>query len=315
MADLYSTTKVLVLFKTENGDSNTISWSDAINYDSLDPFVVDFNGDGDLDIGIDLMPFSNDAVYTGYYITYAGGTFAVYSSGDSSPTFHVPHNGELDDYPRGSNSSSDFSDNLVDSVICFTAGSLILTADQGAVPVESLNIGQHLFTSSGSQQIKFIFKQRVQNTALYFDKSSIMPVRILQGALGADMPNVDLLISPSHALLIEGNLVEAHALVNGTSIYQEEHWGGILEYYHIELEDHAIIYANNVQSETFIDNVSRATFDNHDEYLALYGEADDMQELEYPRAKSSRQLPRALKQRLAGRAAILYPELVVKKVA
>ncbi len=44
--------------------------------------------------------------------------------------------------------------------------------------------------------------------------------------------------------------------------------------------------------------------------LALYGEAEDMQELEYPRAKSSRQLPKALKQKLAARASILYPELL-----
>jgi len=56
-------------------------------------------------------------------------------------------------------------------------------------------------------------------------------------------------------------------------------------------------------------------FDNYDEYLALYGEADDMQEQEYPRAKSSRQFSRTLKQKSIDRAEILYPELIAKKVA
>ncbi|TBX27775.1 hypothetical protein TK43_09175, partial [Roseovarius sp. JS7-11] len=56
-------------------------------------------------------------------------------------------------------------------------------------------------------------------------------------------------------------------------------------------------------AETFIDNVSRRVFDNYSEFDALYGEVPEMEELPYPRAMSARQVPTAIRARLAGKAA------------
>ncbi len=36
-------------------------------------------------------------------------------------------------------------------------------------------------------------------------------------------------------------------------------------YYHVELDDHSLILAENVPAETFVDNVDRLGFDNWDE--------------------------------------------------
>ena len=284
---------------------------------------------GQLDREEDYLTIDGGATqyfFTGFFVEPFGagnGQYFIYSdqaldtvSGAVTGNVIIPYNGASPLASIGTTTDTRSSPLEDDAILCFVAGTKILTAEGESIAVETLSVGQQLTTSSGeSRKIKFIFKDRVRHLGIYFDKSAIMPVRILQGALGADSPSCDLLLSPSHALLIDGNLVEAHGLINGSSIYQETSWEGELTYYHIEMEDHDIIYAENTATETFIDNASRVTFDNYDEYKELYGEEQDMLELEYPRAKSSRQLPRALKQKLLDRATILYPELITKKVA
>ena len=70
--------------------------------------------------------------------------------------------------------------------------------------------------------------------------------------------------------------------------------------------------AEGAPAETFIDNVSRQSFDNHAEYEALYPNAAPMVELELPRVKFARQLPKAVVRRLAAVADALQgaPALV-----
>ncbi|MCK5354225.1 MAG: Hint domain-containing protein [Methyloprofundus sp.] len=297
----------------------------GVDNTDVDNLIDDVTGNNVADPEVDTFTVGGVAyTFNGFYLQPegpAGPLYAVY--GDSGGNMYVPYNGTVLDDPESidliaSPITTHTDGNALNDtmMLCFVAGTAVLTAESGYVAVESLKIGDELLVANGeSHKIKFIFRRSVALPRLYFDKSLIMPVRILQGALGADLPSADLLVSPSHALFIDGNLVEAHALINGSSIYQETSWEGELTYYHIEMENHDIIYAENTATETFIDNASRVTFDNYDEYKELYGEEQDMLELEYPRAKSSRQLPRALKQKLLDRVAILYPELIDKEVA
>ena len=77
-------------------------------------------------------------------------------------------------------------------------------------------------------------------------------------------------------------------------------------WFHIETEDHAVILAEGTPAETFVDNVSRARFDNYAEFEALYGKPEaSIEELDHPRVKSARQLPAAIRDRLAARASSL----------
>jgi hypothetical protein len=122
------------------------------------------------------------------------------------------------------------------------------------------------------------------------------------------VPSRDLLLSPDHAILVGDVLIQAGALVNGISILRETDVPPIFTYYHIELDDHSLILAENTAAETFIDNVDRLAFDNWQEHEAFYPDGKPIVEMPYPRAKSHRQVPRAVREHLAERAAFLMNE-------
>ena len=48
-----------------------------------------------------------------------------------------------------------------------------------------------------------------------------MPVRIRRDAFAENMPHRDLLVSPDHAIFVDGKLICARQLMNGTTIRQE----------------------------------------------------------------------------------------------
>ena len=98
-------------------------------------------------------------------------------------------------------------------------------------------------------------------------------------------------------------LIQAGALVNGTSVVRETDVPETFSYYHVELDDHSLILAEGVASETFIDNADRMAFDNWGEHLALYPGGRDIEEMPLPRAQSHRQVPEAIRRTLAARAA------------
>jgi hypothetical protein len=86
------------------------------------------------------------------------------------------------------------------------------------------------------------------------------------------VPRRDLFVSPLHAMLLDGVLIPASALVNGHSITQPEAVEQV-EYFHLELETHDIILAEGAASETFVDDGSRGMFLNAADYHALYPDA------------------------------------------
>lgn len=189
-----------------------------------------------------------------------------------------------------------------DYSFCFCPGTMIATPE-GERAVESLALGDLVLTATGeTRAIRWIGRQAV-NT-LFADPLSKLPVRIKAGALADNMPTRDLLLSPGHALLLDGALVQAGALVNGTTIARDDDGPAEFTYYHIETADHAIILAEGTPAETFVDNATRATFDNAAEYEALFADAPAMEALDLPRAMSARQVPQALRQRIAARAGV-----------
>jgi hypothetical protein len=179
--------------------------------------------------------------------------------------------------------------------ICFARGTRIQIGGQSEL-VESLMMGDQVSTTTASAAVKWLGYQR--RTPGFAQFQDYMPVKISAGALDENVPIRGLYLSPDHAVLVDGHLIHAKALVNGKSIVQMIEWSGDIEYYHIETEAHEIIYAEGVPCETFIDNVSREQFDNYAEYQALYPNTRIMKELPLPRVKFRRQLPTMIKQRL-----------------
>ena len=194
--------------------------------------------------------------------------------------------------------------------VCFLAGTAIATPS-GAVPVERLAIGDIVLTSSGEyRRVHWIGRQTCHTR--FGDPLRVLPVRVAPGALGAGVPHRDLRLSPDHALLVDGVLVQAAALVNGKTIARmtAAEVGERFVYFHVEVEDHALVLAEGVAAETFVDNVTRRRFDNYADYRALYGEAAGrIPEMAMPRVKSVRQLPRDVRQRLENLARVAASSL------
>lgn len=190
-----------------------------------------------------------------------------------------------------------------DKAVCFMAGTMIATP-AGERRVEELVAGDAVVASDGATRaVKWMWRQTI--VTVFADALRGLPVTVKAGALGDNLPVRDLNVSPDHALLVEGMLVHAGALVNGTSVVRMTGLPERFTYYHIELEDHALVMAEGVAAETFVDNVTRRRFDNWAEYEAMFGDKTAIDELDLPRVKSARQLPSAMRARLQRRAVAL----------
>jgi hypothetical protein len=200
-------------------------------------------------------------------------------------------------------------------LLCFMQGTLIATPD-GERAVEALTIGDLVLTADGATApVRWIGRRGLHaygpDGYLRADPLRVMPIRIKAGALAAGLPRRDLLVSPDHALLIDDILIQAGALVNGVSITREHRLPERFTFYHVELAHHALILAEGLPAETFVDYVDRLAFDNWAEHEALYGSETSIAEMPYPRAQSHRQVPPEIRERLLarGRSMVEMPQL------
>jgi hypothetical protein len=88
----------------------------------------------------------------------------------------------------------------------------------------------------------------------------VNPIRLRAGALAPDQPSRDLLLSPDHALLLDGVLVRARDLLNGATVVQEA--VSEITYFHVELDRHDVLFAEGAPAESFLDTGNRAAFEN-----------------------------------------------------
>jgi hypothetical protein len=149
-------------------------------------------------------------------------------------------------------------------VACYVIGTRIATP-AGEAAIETLRIGDLVRTRNGeARAIKWIGRRFLADPP-----PAARPIRIRRGALGAALPKRDLLVSPEHALFLDGVLIPARHLVNAASILRDDA-PGPLHYFHIELASHDLILAEGTPAETFLDCNSRAGFDNAASFAGLY---------------------------------------------
>ena len=154
---------------------------------------------------------------------------------------------------------------------CFLKGTKIRTAE-GERKIEDLAIGDLLPTRFGGlRPVQWIgrypFKKSDPSKPWVKDA---LPVRIAHSALGPNVPHADLYVTGGHALLIDGVLVPAELLVNGTTITRDEtREYDELEFFHVKLESHDVIYAEGAPAETLVEVNESAV--NFADYLRKYG--------------------------------------------
>ena len=265
----------------------------------------------------DIVVTSNE--FGDFEATYKGTIEWPSGSGEKYPVVQSKGSGNY--YMVGYNGSQTPANAVTATVaetftVCFFPGTLIATPS-GERKVEELVSGDPvLIGASGaipptwfgrkfarSVSVKWIGRQTV--STLFGPAERLMPVRFAAGSLGGGggqplLPHSELTVTADHAMLVDGVLCEAGALVNGTTITRVplSEFGDSYTVYHVETEAHEIILANGAPAETFVDNATRRAFDNYAEFEALHGKPPEMKELPYPRASNARHLPERIKARL-----------------
>jgi hypothetical protein len=293
--DLAGTVGALSLTFTAPGTPETLAVGQALGMDaSITGFAAS-----------DLVVFSNlTFAGTDKIGSYAGGLLTIDNASDTTIatlTIAPP--------PSGSFQLTDSGGNLaVVDVVCFAAGTRILT-DHGEVAVEALSAGDRVVTHDGATRPIVWIGQRRIDAASHPHPERVLPIRIRRGACAEQVPHNDLLVSPDHAICIDGQLIPARLLVNGATIYQDASVRDI-RYFHVELDRHDVIVSEGLPSESYLDTGNRAMFANAGMALVLHPEFSIQERLQSWRADACAPLTvdeahvRPIWQRLAERAGV-----------
>ncbi|MGC1497993.1 MAG: tandem-95 repeat protein [Sulfitobacter sp.] len=144
-------------------------------------------------------------------------------------------------------------------VPCFTPGTRIATP-KGERNVEELQVGDRVITrDNGIQVIRWVGQRDMSGAEL--DRAEhLKPVLIRQGALGNDLPERDMMVSPNHRVLVANDktalyfeerevLVAAKHLtgLDGVDIVDVSH----TTYIHIMFDNHEVILSDGAWTESF----------------------------------------------------------------
>ncbi len=150
---------------------------------------------------------------------------------------------------------------LTSTPICFAAGTLICTP-AGDVAVETLTVGDLVLTASGdARPVKWIGHKDI-DFRLIPGQRSALPIRIVADALGPNRPSQDLYLSAGHSICVDvvGEVfVPVGCLINGGTIAQVE--TDRVSYWHVELDSHDVLLANNLPAESYLAMGNRGAFE------------------------------------------------------
>lgn len=245
---------------------------------------------------------ADDMTDVGQSITWSahGGTTTLYGFNDNGDPIVLTDTGT---YYIFSDSSS-LAGTMVTTVTttgtytyCFAAGTQIATPD-GERCVETLAIGDTVRTETGDDvAVKWVGRQTLRKL---FAGPHMQPVRIRAGALGESLPHTDLIVTADHGMVIDGFVINASALINGTTIewVPLDELPNQITYHHVETDSHDVILANGAPAETFMDATGRKAFDNYQEYIDLYSSERIIPEMGRLRISAQRLLPEGIKTKL-----------------
>ncbi|WP_339077659.1 Hint domain-containing protein [Acetobacter sp. AC2005] len=158
-------------------------------------------------------------------------------------------------------------------LICYLAGSMIRTP-KGDVAVEDLRVGDTVlaYKNGAAEPTEIVWAGHAQakvNPSLPDDEAGY-PVRIVKDAIAEGVPYKDMLVTPEHCLYFDGRFVPVRMLVNGSSIFYDRTFTSYT-YYHVETSEHAVIMADGMLSESYLDTGNRASFRSTGVVIASIG--------------------------------------------
>lgn len=283
-------------------DSGTTYSTDSAGPITQTGPLSDVDGDSEFDVGEDATGVGNE--YLGY-IDIGGTFYPILTAADGGVPatngdviIFLPASADPSTFPFPANING--SDIITSPLtFCFAAGTMITTS-VGDVAVEDLTREHFVLTASGhATPVKWLGRQTLYRTFSPFKALGL--VRIQSGAFGEDIPNRDLTVTADHGMVLDGLVINASALVNGSTIdfVPRAEMEESFVVYHVETENHEIVLANGAASETFINIPGRKGFDNCDEYIALYGCERIIPEMRNVRISARRLLPDSIKISLA----------------
>lgn len=251
------------------------------------PVLVEIDDtDGSIDeaTSTGLQTFTNDTTIGG--VTYPAGTTynAAYdltntSSGHKVTSIHFGgsgfEQGAVDgiistiplvagttytfDSERSSFNQTDNIYETYEDTPCFASGTLIAT-HEGEKAVENIAVGDLVRTrDNGLRPVRWVGSRFLGQSNLEI-VPRLRPIRISANSLGLGLPNVDLLVSPQHRILVRSGIVErcfdvAEVLVaakhlteiSGIEIAEDIEE---VEYFHILFDQHEIVYSNGAETES-----------------------------------------------------------------
>lgn len=159
----------------------------------------------------------------------------------------------------GSNTGSASYSSFTADPVCYAEGTLIDTPD-GPVPVELLKPDDLVWTfDHGPVPVKWVRSEAHQLSMTAADKK---PILISAGALGAGLPDRDLVVSPQHRILVGGHgqlqdLFPSEAYVPAKSLtalkgIRQMKGKKAINWVHFACERHEVVMANGCLSESLL---------------------------------------------------------------
>lgn len=160
-------------------------------------------------------------------------------------------------------------------LVCFLSGSMIRTP-KGDVAVEDIQIGDKVIAFDWKNNkdivrpVVWVGKARAVVRPELPDDEAGWPVRILKDAIADGVPYKDMLITAEHCLFFKDRFVPVRMLVNGVSIFYDKSITSY-DYYHVETEQHSVITADGMLTESYLDTGNRSSFRQEGRIATLRG--------------------------------------------
>ena len=146
-----------------------------------------------------------------------------------------------------------------EEIPCFTSGTLILT-NRGEIAIDDLRVGDLVVTrDNGLQPVRWIGTRKLDAPMMIL-KPNLRPIRIKAGALGANLPGQDLLVSPQHRVLVRSRIAQrifgtSEVLVAAKQLLTIEGVDIVdvpdgVEYFHMLFDRHEVVFSNGAETES-----------------------------------------------------------------